>query len=541
MPRLAIYDVMGIQDFVFNSNELKDNIGASNIIYQILMIDLPEIIKEHTTYYVTEWRESKEFRIPKDDKLEAEIIYIGGGNAMVAYKNGEIERKVTKAFSRLVFEKSFSLNIAMASIETPFDSYINDKKELLCELDNIKNSYHKTTPLIGISITKLDTQTGLPITNENAQDSLTTESYLKRHDELQDYEKNKLIINNDRFKLSNVFDKLGRQEGDSRIAVVHIDGNNMGNQIDKALQNEISYEKAVMKIRKISVEIDKIYKDALNKTVNILEDNMDMLEDKLKIYKEDNKSILPFRNIIQNGDDITFVCQSNIAISITEKLLREINKCKIEEFDENLSACAGIAIVNAHFPFSKAYEIAEECCSSAKAKAKFPRYSETGIHSWLDFQIVHNGITTDVDNFRTRTYQVQGMKDPTINLNGEYQLKQYNLLWRPYVIIDDTDYYPEHNIDSIKSVYKDFLQKTSESEVWPRSRMKKLRDAFMQGTTSVKSFLLEAETRKYKLPTIKGLAINNDGFSNDNRTPYFDVLEIMDMYIELEEGIKDEN
>lgn len=542
MPRLAVYDVMGIQDFIFNSNELKENIGASNIIYQILMEDLPEVIKKNLTYYELDWRNSEVFKLPKDNNLEAEIIYIGGGNAIVAFRNEIIEQKVTRGFSRLVFEKTFSLNIAMASIETSFDSYLNDKKRLFDILASNKFSYLRTTPLLGISITKLDNKTGLPIIYENRDGSNTVESYLKRlaADKSQGYEEDKLLINHDKFILTSEFDKLGKQDGDSKIAVVHIDGNDMGIQIDEALKNVDKYETAVAKMRKISQQIEQFYQDAFNRTVKFLEDNMGILDEKLKINKVGGKSILPFRSIIQNGDDITFVCHANIALSLTEKFLNEINRHKIDEFAHNLSACAGISIVNNHFPFSKAYEIAEECCSSAKAKAKFPKYSDEGLHSWLDFHIVHSGITTDIDNIRNRTYQVQGMKNPSINENNEYHLKQYNLLWRPYVVTEDDSYYPEHNIDSMKSIYYDFLKKTQESSEWPRSRMKRLRDVFMKGTSSVISFLLEAETRNYKLPSIKGLTINQ-GFSNDNRTPYFDVLEIMDIYIELEGGINYEN
>ena len=122
-----------------------------------------DVIKENTKKCELNWKESSKFKMLEDSDIEAEILYIGGGNALVIYKDKEIESKITRKFSRVVFEKSYSLSVATAYIETNFESFKEDKEKLFKSLDENKNSFLKTMPLMGISITKQDLQTGLPI------------------------------------------------------------------------------------------------------------------------------------------------------------------------------------------------------------------------------------------------------------------------------------------------------------------------------------------------------------------------------------------
>ena len=54
-----------------------------------------------------------------------------------------------------------------------------------------------------------------------------------------------------------------------------------------------------------------------------------------------------------------------------EIFFKELNNIfQKDEMGKNLNACAGIAFVKPHYPFSSAYKISEECCDSAKEKAK---------------------------------------------------------------------------------------------------------------------------------------------------------------------------
>ena len=61
MAILTVYDIMGIQNFIFSSKELKDNIGASKIVKNTLDIYLIDVIVENSvSTFETASRKSKE-------------------------------------------------------------------------------------------------------------------------------------------------------------------------------------------------------------------------------------------------------------------------------------------------------------------------------------------------------------------------------------------------------------------------------------------------------------------------------------------------
>ena len=97
MGILAIYDITGIQDFIFSTPKLKEIIGASKLVENILEKYLPDILsdigKNESLNIVQNWRPiapeqpAPDFAMHVDSTIDAEVLYIGGGNARVAYKD----------------------------------------------------------------------------------------------------------------------------------------------------------------------------------------------------------------------------------------------------------------------------------------------------------------------------------------------------------------------------------------------------------------------------------------------------------------------
>src|SRR5262249_18890998 len=109
--------------------------------------------------------------------------------------------------------------------------------------------------------------------------------------------------------------------------------------------------------------------------------------------KENRDVVLPILPILLGGDDMTVVCDGQAALRFThdfltgferqtadlqtknEELQRELSGV-IPQIAENalgksrLSACAGVAIVKPHFPFSAAYDLSEQLIRSAKQVKK---------------------------------------------------------------------------------------------------------------------------------------------------------------------------
>ena len=83
----------------------------------------------------------------------------------------------------------------------------------------------------------------------------------------------------------------------------------------------------------------------------------------------ENKKI---REIILGGDDVTLMCDADLAIDFVCKFLSEFenNTSFVKGFDkskERLNACAGIAFCNEKFPFFMAVKIAKEMWQRGKS------------------------------------------------------------------------------------------------------------------------------------------------------------------------------
>jgi len=151
---VAVYDVTGIQDYIFASNKLKENVGASIIVQKLFEEYLVESIKKTDKTIETDWQNLKELKILTKD-IDVEILYIGGGNAWIAFRNKNIMIEVNKIFSQEVIEKTNGqIGVAVAYLETNFSDYDSDKKEFFKKLKTKKNSMSIQNPMMGIGITR---------------------------------------------------------------------------------------------------------------------------------------------------------------------------------------------------------------------------------------------------------------------------------------------------------------------------------------------------------------------------------------------------
>ena len=123
---------------------------------------------------------------------------------------------------------------------------------------------------------------------------------------------------------------------------------------------------------------------------------------------------LPIYPLLLGGDDLTFVCDGRYALLLASTYLEAFEKQSaglepirqvrqavtrvlpdLADADfEGLRACAGVAIVKHHFPFSVAYQLAEALCGNAKQSIR-----EHG-GSALDFHAVLDASPPDLDSIR---------------------------------------------------------------------------------------------------------------------------------------------
>lgn len=521
---LTLYDVTGIQSFIFASNKAKENIGGSIYVQKIFEEGLVRCVEE-LGKIKTNWQDSTHLEMKTDTNLKAEVIYIGGGNAMVLFNSKETAVEVTKQLSKKILEETqATLGVAVAYQETNLDNFQEDRMMLFKTLSENKARLIQSTPLRAISITR-ECADGLSSEGEKEKGNFISKATVNKIELAKDENKSKnkfskLLPKDYRFPLD--FDELGQKDGESHIAVIHIDGNSMGRFIDERLSGKDSYDVAIPVIREISSELQQLYVGVFKETV---ESCKEAIQDERvsKRLKLENGN-LPIRPIILNGDDVTFVCDGRIGIQLANYFLEMLAKTPLvlEGVKYDMSACAGVAIVKSHFPFFRAYELAEELCGSAKKKAKALNKEDPGC--WIDYHIVYSGFQTDLDVMRKEQYNVPGMAPVMRDVRNKFS--QYNLLLRPFCVTGRFEHVDMWS--AIEKLYKEIKEK------FPRSRLKNLRNGFISSENDVEMLQKQNASRNYTLPDFEmgsDLKCNDTHIFRNNQTPYFEPLELLDFYL----------
>ena len=482
---LALYDLRGIQSFIFRTNKLREIIGASEIIRTLLenaLSGFAAACKDEGLIVVTDWK-TQPFRNLKGGEA-GEVLYSGGGNTVVLWRDADIAQRAGRFMSRYVLEHAYSVGLSYAT--TPVTgNFREDYKRLCANLDIVKNLQSNALPLPCVPFSVTEEGTGLPAIRRRESARISKETALKIEAAKDVYKESK-----PRYTLE--IDRITGMDGKNFVAVVHVDGNSMGTMIRRCMTNSNDgYEKAVSTMRTLSRRITKSFSDALDNAFDAQSKALGMAND------------LPFRSVICAGDDITFICRADLAFSLTETLLTQIKAHAMRDGEDGkadpeftFSACAGMAFVCAHYPFSRAYDLAEELCGAAKTKARTEQPEKPG--SFLDFHIVQSGASGSLKSIRKREY---------VSAEGR------SLLLRP-LCCDDAA-----RADSAEALHTRMM----EMQALPRTWVKQARNAYTASQYDVLSAFRRAGVHH------AGQVGSVKVFDENKRALYFDALEIMDM------------
>lgn len=486
---LAKFDVSGIQQYIFASNRLRENVGASCQVTRILEEFLPEAIEESIILpqeCIVKWEEEDRLSILERENIKAEIIYIGGGNAMVLFGGREIFQSVCRNLGRKTAENCQGIYLAVAYIESSLQNFRNDIDELTENMAKNKADMIRQPIYSSFPVVEQDNDSHQPITrcyrykkeNTGMQeglpqvDNMTEMRYQKwmAYEWSREHKNRKLYPSIDgmiNYDYPVEMDALCRKHGeDSYIAVVHIDGNGMGRQIHEVLHAYEEYAKAVPLLREKSKKISEIFADTYKSILLKLHEYT-----KPEVDDQEGRTVFPLRPIVLDGDDITFLCTADLAIPITVGFLRELFYGQ-EEGVQKITACAGIAFVHSHFPFYEAYRIAEESCSRAKNKwyQEMKENHRNKGKSFLDFQVVKNN-----------------------NIGGSQGHEEWQM--RPYSIDSDNKNKGCIN-DSVVHLYR--VIKEMEDK-WPSNRLHRIYRAILEGEEQIELLEKEFVSRNYNI------------------------------------------
>lgn len=478
-----LFDTVSIQQYVFGSNKLKDNLGASFIVEQLF----------------------KRFH----EENEIQVGYIGGGNALIFAAKDSAEDIVQRYTTDWLCHYP-GLSVAIASLDdfsADDPAYKAKIKKLFRILAVNKGKYLPVNTIPSHGITDVCRFSSLSAewieTYEDQHNLISSATRTKRNHEQEAREKEKELLDTDvlrKYRFPDETDKLGQKKWeDSHIAIVHIDGNGFG-EVFRNLST-------LGETRDLSAEVEASVRKAFTHMLEEYVNNKEKFKG-ITCFDDQNKDTLPVRPIILGGDDVTFICHGKLGIWLAEKFMKEFNSnFMLGNEEKPYSSCAGVAVVKSKYPFYRAYQMAEDLCRNAK------KVNKSNKGNWLDFQLAYSGLGNSLEEVRKLQYS---------DATGEDALTK-----RPYRIDEDGD----HSLSTLKKQAHDL------KESLPNSKIKQMREALTRGE-EVKINFFEHLRKQYCKKTNN----NEDSFQEKffqngistkealEKYPFFDMIELLELY-----------
>ena len=482
---LVLIETSGNQNYIFSTNKLKENIGASELTYRAgtswvleavdkvrgaseSIDEVGKSVEEGIDNTISANDLRKKLQDEKEIELantEVEIIIATSGKALLLTKKKETAKSIIRYVTHKATKYAPGLDVC-GVISKPFE-WGNGLSEAINEIYKKHEEYrsYKPSPHLrflrlpmidecatsGLPATDVDTKTadGKPVVRSSVSFSKRRygeigrkriENILKEYDPDFSFSRSIRALNEEDF--SEDKDENEQSKKLDWLAVIHADGNGLGEiflKFKDHIKNVIDSNK--------NQEVDRIYVNYLRKfSIAIDICNEKAFNDALKAFPKNKNGLIPIMPIVLGGDDLTVVCDGKTAIEFTKKFLTAFEKetkCKSQEHLDGiipeiaaealgvsrLSACAGIAIIKPKFPFSVAYHLAESLMKSAKEVKKKLTHFHSGKEkpypcSALDFHILYDSSSVDFDSIRKQL---------------ENKDEKYYLHNRPYVVTCEAD------------------------------------------------------------------------------------------------------
>lgn len=535
---MLMLETGGIQEFVFGSNNLRVNVGASALVKAVTDQWLPSLLPD--LHFIGD-----ETDAPPAGSWPVESIYIGGGNALLLFRDATAADDFVRQLSTRLLLDAPGLRAIVERRTIRWDqaSLPDELRELRGQLARRKAAALPGLHLPGLGVTAACAFTGEPAAEartfgpNDPSPTLISDSVRARlcYFVGKKHLKNLLPPNlPDDIEPVSDFDDFGTHGESSYIAIVHADGNRMGERIerladhyDKDGDRATANDAHARRLAAFSQSAHAAATTALRETLAALWSSQAVDEDG-QIYwqrrhtvdgreltdaqrerlpkvvlKKNDQRIFPFRPVVFGGDDVTFICDGRLGLALAHHYLTAYGRQTLAD-GELAVGRAGVAIVHAHFPFAQGYALAEALAASAK------QAGDEGKMASLDWHFGVNGVISALSRMRQDGYKVPAG----------------NLAARPLPLAADQW--------KRWSTFEDLVGEFQTGANWAgrRNKVKALMGTLRAGRDHTGAFLENYRLRS--LPEIPGYpTFALTGWSGQE-TPYFDALEMLDLYIPLE-------
>ena len=413
--------VQGIQGFIFQTNQLDDISGASELVENICTKMFKETVGEGF-----------------NEKSNAVIM--AAGNVKYVFDTREQCEHVVRNFPRKVQECAPGITFSQAVVKFDDEKHFEKAVEELEKKLKTQRNLHQTPLEVGVLGCQRAAKTGMPVVKIWNGEELDAATYAKRVARKDCG--NRLYIksmvgetnkDNKDFNFKEELDIKDLTGKNDWIAIVHIDGNGLGTVVQKLGKDR-------EKFREFSYLLDQATTKAANKAFETIKAQENFSLDKL-----------PFCPVVLGGDDLTVIIRGDLAMPYAQKfiaefedetskgklggLLKEANPC-------GLTACGGIAYIKASFPFYYGYKLAEELCHAAKTDAK--EINKEHVPSCLMFHKVQDSFVQSYKDIKARELNLKPKDDGEDKAakNGQNApaTPKKTLCFGPYYLKDQKSY-----------------------------------------------------------------------------------------------------
>lgn len=466
--------VQGIQQFIFQTNELKDIVGASELVESICTELFRKVVGQR-------WKEANQ-------------VISAAGNVKYIFEDRAECEEVVRNFPREVMTNAPGVTISQAVVELGND-FVISVNELERKLRSQRNKPCKSITVGRLGLNR-SPQTGLPITelDEKKEKEYDASTYAKRkHNKVIKLCQKSFGEKVDLKSSSIPFDVEKMTGKNDWIAIIHADGNGLGQVVQKIGHH-------LKDFKHFSNELNKATITAAN--------------DAFKKVSPENgwKETIPIRPIVLGGDDMTVIIRGELAIEYVIEFMKKFEQYSSEgnlrpilekAGMKRLTACAGVAFIKSSYPFYYGYALAEQLCKYAKktephtstSSLMFHKVQDSFINNYED--IVQRELkTSEGSSFCFGPYFLNEGERP----NGYYTIEKLNYLCQKL---------GEDKNEGIKTGIRQWLTLMHEDEAKAVQRLKRLKTL---------------NEDKDSISIIEALTNSRKGTENVQAFPAYDVL-----------------
>ncbi len=453
MVCLVLIETSGNQQFIFATNRLRENVGASQLTLDVGTSSVMSCLRSAVPG-TPSFGSPREFRawlgdLPGSATLaggsSVEPIMCTSGKALLLASSQETGRRIVQEVTRKALSDAPGLHVSGALVETdlaaePVSAAIRRLHE---EHERVRWSLAGPAGrMLRLPVIEECATSGLPAEEFDEDDLKARDAGKKgqpksavsvaKERAAREAMRRMGVLRSERgeaLHLASKTDDLAEIEDSlDWLGVIHADGNGLGALFLKfhraiGVDGPEGNEHYIDQLRKFSVALDacaeRVFCEAL-----LEQARTGLLQPRLLRDRRRRRwlELWPVVPIVLGGDDLTLICAGELAIPLARTYLEKFEEVTGDpEFEggiiskiaqggglgDHLSACAGIAVVKPHFPFHAAYGLAGKLADSAKRVKQKMRLNGAAVPcSALDFHLHHDSSGADLNEIRARMVPV---------------------------------------------------------------------------------------------------------------------------------------